>query len=128
MVGWFLKRSNSESYYFRHRSARLAYAKRYYLAHHSEIRARQKCRRLRNLDSYRKRELDNCRRWRKVNRDKCSAIKFAQNHFPLGGCCEFCGSKDDLMRFLPDYNYPKIVVTVCRDCRGWIRRQRVLDW
>jgi hypothetical protein len=27
------------------------------------------------------------------------------------------------MRFLPDYNYPKVVVTVCRDCRGWIRRQ-----
>jgi hypothetical protein len=38
----------------------------------------------------------------------------------LGFCCEFCGSVVDLMRCHPDYDYPLIVVTVCRECRSWI--------
>jgi hypothetical protein len=112
------------------------------MTHRSEILARNKRRREANLELYRERgreasqrwrehnlELNRerhreyFRRWRNSNRDKHRAIRNAQQTVPLGDCCEFCGSKDDLMRFLPDYDYPKVVVTVCRGCRGWIRRQ-----
>jgi hypothetical protein len=113
---------------------------KYYLAHRSEILARAKVRREANLELYRECSREAQRRWRELNlelnrkrqikyfrnwRDShynmhC-AIKIARNTVPLGSCCEFCGSKDDLMRLLPDYDYPKVVVTVCRDCRGWIR-------
>jgi len=97
--------------------------KSYYSAHRSEVLARAKHRREANPELYRERGRKAQRRWRDSHRDKHRAIRNAQQTVPLGDCCEFCGSKDDLMRFLPDYNYPKVVVTVCRDCRGWIRRQ-----
>lgn len=116
----------------------------YYLARRSEILARAKVRREANPELYRERSRNSVRRWRELNpeanrersinyfrkwrgshRDKHCAIRNAQQTVPLGSCCEFCGSRDDLMRLLPDYAYPKVVVTVCRDCRGWIRRHPV---
>ena len=116
--------------------------KSYYSAHRSEILARAKLRREANPELYRERARKSVRRWRELNpelnrerqikyfrkwrgshRDKYRAMRNAQQTIPIGDCCELCGSKDDLMRFLPDYNYAKIFVTVCRDCRGWIRRQ-----
>ena len=116
----------------------------YYLAHRSEILARGKVRREANLEFYREhgreaqkrwrelhlevnreRHIEYFRKWRGSHRDKHRAIRNAQQTVPLGSCCEFCGSVDDLMRLLPDYVYPKVVVTVCRDCRGWIRRHPV---
>lgn len=82
----------------------------------------------RNLELNRKRQILYFRKWRDSHRDKHRAIRNAQQTVPLGGCCELCGCEGGLMRFLVDYNYPKIVVTVCRGCRGWARRSlRVLD-
>jgi hypothetical protein len=112
----------------------------YYLAHRSEILARAKCRREadpelvrkqrregmqrwreRNLELSRERGRENYRRWRDSNRDKHRAIKNAQQIVPLGDCCELCGSKSNLMRFLPDSNFPKIAITICRQCRIWVK-------
>ena len=114
------------------------------MAHRSEILARVKARREANLELYRERSRKSVRRWRELNlevdrkrhikyfrkwrashRDRYNAISIAKRTVPLGSCCEFCGSVDDLMRFLPDYNYPKVVVTVCRVCRSWIRYRPV---
>lgn len=111
------------------------------MVHRSEIRARAKLRREANLDYYRElgreaarrwrgrnlalnreRHIGYFRKWRDSHRDRHRAIRNAQQSVPLGGCCELCGCKGDLMRFLVDYAYPKLVVTVCRVCRGWARR------
>lgn len=109
-------------YYSRHRDDCLAKAKLYYEAYGSKARAVHKRCRLAKLGLYRERELVNCKRWRKVNPDKYRAIKFAQNHFSLGDCCEFCGSTVGLMRFLVEYKVPvDFVVTVCGFCRGFVR-------
>jgi hypothetical protein len=116
----------SESYYLRHRAEILAYSKQYYEAHRVERSVSKKCARLRKIGLYRANELRNCKRWRVVNLDKYRAMKFAQNHVPLGDCCEFCGSKVDLTRFLPDYAFPVIVVTICRFCRGSVRKSLVV--
>jgi len=118
-----LKRSNSKSYYSTHRSEILARAKLRREANPELYRERVRRWRERNLKLNRKRQIQYFRKWRGSHRDKYRAIRHAQQAVSLGSCCEFCGSKDDLMRFLPDYNYPKVVVTVCRDCRGWIRHQ-----
>jgi hypothetical protein len=110
----------------------------YYLAHRSEILARAKVRREANSELYRERSrrwrelhpevnrerhIKYFRKWRDSHRDKHRAIRNAQQTVPLGDCCEFCGSVDDLRRFHPDYNYPFVIVTVCREWRGRIRRQ-----
>jgi len=76
----------------------------------------------RNPELNRERQIRYFRKWRGSHRDKHRAIRNAQQTVPLSSCCEFCGSVSDLMRFHPDYDYPLIVVTVCRECRGWIRR------
>jgi hypothetical protein len=88
------------------------------------VRNREAVRRWRasNPELNRERQIKYFRKWRGSHRDKHRAIRNAQQTVPLGGRCEFCGSTDDLMRFHPDYGYPLIVVTVCRECRGWIRR------
>jgi hypothetical protein len=82
----------------------------------------------RNLALNRERQIGYFRKWRDLHRYKHRAIRNAQQTVPLGDYCEFCGCEGDLMRFLVDYGYPKIVVTVCRGCRGWARRSlRVLE-
>jgi hypothetical protein len=112
----------AKRYYEAHRTERAAYAKRYYEAHRSERLACHKRCRLRKIDLYRERALVNWRRWREANPDKHRAIKFAQNHFSLGDCCEFCGSTHGLMRFLVEYKVPvDFVVTVCSFCRVYAR-------
>ena len=101
-----MKRSDSKSYYLRHRS---------------EILARNKRWRERNPELNRERHREYFKRWRGSHRKIHRAIRLAQACVPLGSCCELCGSVGDLMRFHPDYDYPLIVVTVCRECRSWIR-------
>lgn len=88
------------------------------------VRNRETVRRWRerNPELNRKRQCEYFRRWRSSHRNVHRSIRIAQTCVPLGSCCEFCGSTDDLMRFHPDYGFPLIVVTVCRECRGWIRR------
>jgi hypothetical protein len=144
------------SYYERHRAERLAYAHRYYLAHRSERLAygkrwreahcvelceyyreyhrghrsedyaRSKCWREKNLAKHRSQSIVRFRRWRARHYDKHRAIKLARYHFPLGDCCEFCGSTVDLMRFLVEYKVSvDFVVTVCRSCRGYARKSLV---
>ena len=136
------------SYYDRHRAERLAYSKRYYKAHRvemlaygkrwrelsayrreyyknhrSEARAQSKRWREENLVKHRSQSIVRWRKWRASHYDKHRAIKIARYHFPLGDCCEFCGSTVDLMRFLVEYKVPvDFVVTVCRSCRGYARK------
>ena len=102
--------------YLAHRSERLEYSKRYRESHREAETARFKLWR----KSHREAELARGKRWRNSNRKVYRAIKLAQFCIPLGSCCEFCGSVDKLMRFHPDYDFPLIVVTVCRHCRGSI--------
>ena len=97
--------------------------RRYYWNHRSQCLAVHKRCRSRKIGLYREHELLNCKRWRKANLVKNGAIHFAQNHFSLGVCCEFCGSTVGLMRFLVEYKTPvDFVITVCCECRGWVRR------
>ena len=112
----------------------------YYLAHRSEVLARARSEREanpelyrernrksmrvwreRNLELSRERGREYFRRWRDSNPDKRRVIKNAQQAVPLGDCCEFCDSKANLMRFLPDSDFPKIVITICRQCRTWVK-------
>ena len=139
--------SRSKSYYAAHRSEILARAKvrrdanadlyrerarglRERNIELSRERGREAARRWRerNLELNRKRHILYFRKWRDLHRYKHRAIRNAQQTVSLGDCCELCGCKGDLMRFLVDYDYPKIVVTVCRECRGWARGSlRVLE-
>jgi len=110
-------------YYEAHRAERLAYSKRYYESHRAGKLASQRRHRLRKIDEYRAKELVNSKRWRKANPDKLRAIKFVQYHFVLGECCEFCGSKVGLVRFLVEYKVPvDFVVTICKFCRSYARK------
>src|SRR3990172_1670332 len=113
----------------------------YYSTHRSEVLAKAKVRRDDNLELYRERGREASKRWRDANlelsrervrvarrcwrdshRDYYRVMRNAQQTIPLGDCCEVCGSVDGLMRFLPDFGHSKVVVTVCRGCRGWVRR------
>lgn len=44
----------------------------------------------------------------------------SNHHVPLGKECELCPEDDkrteNLERHHPDYNYPEIIVTVCKEC------------
>lgn len=82
----------------------------------------KRARRESNSDLNRERQREYFKRWRGSHRKVHRAIRLAQACVPLGSCCELCGSVGDLMRFHPDYDYPLIVVTVCRECRSWIHR------
>jgi hypothetical protein len=143
--------SRSKSYYVAHRSEILARAKvrrdanadlyrergrkaaRRWRERNLELcreRGREAARRWRERNPVlnRKRHIGYFRKWRDSHRDKHRAIRNAQQTVPLGDYCELCGCEGDLMRFLVDYDYPKIVVTVCRECRGLARRSlRVLE-
>jgi hypothetical protein len=106
-----------------HRSELCAYRRKYYRSHRSEARLCSKRWRENNLALNRSQSLVRWRKWRDSHYDKHRAIKFARYHFPLGDCCEFCGSTVDLMRFLVEYKLPvDFVVTVCRSCRGYARK------
>lgn len=114
------------SYYSLHRSEILERWKLYYESHRDVVLKRNEDRRASHIELSRKREIVYFRRWRDSHRDKHRAIRLAQQTVPLGSCCEFCGSVGDLMRFHPDYDFPKVVVTVCRECRGWVRCSMVV--
>jgi hypothetical protein len=113
------------SYYLAHRAERLAYSK----SHRAERLVCQRRARLRKIGLYRVKGYVSLKRWRKANPDKMRAIRFAQYHFPLGNCCEFCGSKVGLYRFLVEYVVPvDFVVTVCCFCRSYVRKSlRVME-
>ena len=103
-----------------HRSEILEYSKRYRESHREALRERAKLWRDSHREVYRERGREYFKRWRSSHLSVHRSIRFAQYHVLLGSCCEFCGSVDDLMRFHPDYGFPRIVVTVCRKCRSWI--------
>jgi len=101
------------SYYSRHRSERIAYSKRYREDNREKCLASSK----RYYEENRAKRLASTKRWGMNNLDKIRAIKYAQNHFSLGGCCEFCGSTVGLRRFLVEDKVPvDFVVTVCYSC------------
>jgi hypothetical protein len=77
--------------------------------------------RVANPELNRLRQCEYFKRWRGSHR----SIRLAQRCVPLGVECEFCGSVVDLMRFHLDYDFPLVVVTVCRVCRGWVRKEFV---
>ena len=121
----FDSKAYSKAYYLAHRSGILEYSKLWRESHRGVARKRGREGSKRWRDSHRElyneRQCVHSKRWRNSHRKVFRAIHFAQVCVPLGSCCEFCGSVDDLMRFHPDYDFPLIVVTVCRECRGWIR-------
>ncbi|MCJ7632276.1 hypothetical protein MUP77_07775, partial [Candidatus Bathyarchaeota archaeon] len=49
------------------------------------------------------------------------AHNFARQ-FPLGPCCWFCGSTENLERAHFDYKYPEQFMTLCRKHHRWIDR------
>lgn len=122
-----MKRSDRESYYSAHRSEVLARAKRRREANIElyRERSRESVRRWRecHVELNSKRQVKYNKKWRESHRDKYRTHERAKHNISLGSCCKFCGSKDDLMRFLPDYDYSDVVVTVCRECRAWVRHK-----
>lgn len=63
------------------------------------------------------------RKWKRENPEKLRAEKMAQKHIQLSESCEFCPAKENLERHHPDYNYPLITVTTCRECHRWIENK-----
>jgi len=115
--------ARSKRYYLAHRAKMLALSKRWRAAHHSEFRIYKKRWREANLALHRFRSIGYFRKWRDSHNFKNRCIQSARDRFPLGGCCEFCGSTVDLMRFLVEYKIPvDFVLTVCRECRGFARK------
>jgi len=53
-------------------------------------------------------------------------LRYLTRHYvPLGSDCELCPSEDvrtiGLEHHHPDYDFPLVTVTVCRECHGWLR-------
>jgi len=50
--------------------------------------------------------------------------QYTRYHFPLASECELCPEDDkrteNLEHHHPDYDYPEIFVTCCRQCHKWI--------
>jgi len=78
------------------------------------------------------------RRWKDKNPDKVKeqrkrynqrypkkikAYQFISNNkLELAKECELCGNTENLEHHHPDYDYPEIYVTVCKECHTWIHQ------
>lgn len=56
---------------------------------------------------------------RNPKRKRAHAIS---QHIPLASKCELCPNTENLERHHPNYDYPHIFVTVCRECHNWITK------
>ena len=59
--------------------------------------------------------------WKNKNPKKFKAQKLGRK-IPLGSECEFCGSKRNLERHHPDYDFPHIFVSCCDSCHKWVHK------
>lgn len=72
------------------------------------------------------------REWNKRYKDNHKHIKNAQQlaerNIPLGDKCELCPEDDihteNLERHHPDYDYPLIIITVCKECHSYITNSK----
>lgn len=50
-----------------------------------------------------------------------NAQQYIQRHPELRDVkCELCGAKENICAHHPDYDYPAIIITVCKCCHNWI--------
>ena len=61
------------------------------------------------------------KRYRKERPKVYAAVDKARK-YPIAKKCEFCGRTKNLQRHHPDYNYPEIFVTCCKECHIWIEQ------
>lgn len=116
-----MRSSNVDDKDSAHRS-KLERDKRYRGSHRKERVESNKRWRDNNRQVYREQHRKNKKVYQERHPKEYRAIQNARNNIPLGTCCEFCRSVEDLMRFHPDYDYPLIILTVCRECRSWIKK------
>lgn len=70
---------------------------------------------------------------RKISKEekriRINAGNVARNHVTLiSCCCEICGTTENLQRHHPDYNKPKEVIILCKNCHEKVHHRRILMW
>jgi hypothetical protein len=126
-------RGYKHNWYVKHREECLSRSAEWHKNHPKETMVaslkwnhnnRDKCNR--NLRRYYQRHsaemLEKDRMERKLFPEKAHAHDIARK-FPLADSCEFCDVMERLERHHPDYSYPEIFMTVCKDCHAVVDKE-----